>query len=197
VAATCIERFAGVITVNSPAWGCVALSPWRCDWRDPRALAIGKALGRLVGVCKSGMVIRCRAGDSNNGSGSFVHNRQEDPTPASSARLNVPSSHNNLSKTITRVVFLLEQVLGHGTPRGLIVCSDASSPSPVTLSVLCSPFVPSFSPTDFASKSNNTLLPSICQHVFSLRPHFCVRRRTAALAHGIATQVVSGQMLCH
>jgi hypothetical protein len=91
----------------------------------------------------------------------------------------------------------LEQVLCHGTPRGLIVCSDASSPSSVTLPGLCSPFAPASSPTDFASKDNNTLFPSSRQHVFSLHPHFCVRRRTTALAHGIATQVVSGQVLCH
>lgn len=31
----------------------------------------------------------------------------------------------------------------------------------------------------------------------SLRPHFCVCHRTTALSHGITTQVISGQVLCH
>lgn len=91
--------------------------------------------------------------------------------------------------------FCLKQALCDGTARSPIICADASLPSSVTLPVLCPPPTPSSSPTKSASE-RNTLFQSIYQHVLS-RPHRCVCHGATALAHGIATPVISGQVLCH
>jgi len=99
--------------------------------------------------------------------------------------------------TTAYIVSRLKQILCDETPRCPIICADVWPQSFVTLSVLRPPApssTPSSSHAEIASKCNK-MFPSIHQHVHNLRPHFCLCHRTTALAHGIAAQVISWQVL--